>query len=254
MQAVVHAVIHRGAVRPGNEDSLAIGDWIAANDLERPKRVALDLTAPRAVVVADGMGGHAGGDVASRLAVQYVQAGAAEVAGPEQAAALLHRANRRVYEAMQDGTGAPGMGTTLAAVVLHADRAVQFNVGDSRIYRMHPGGDLVQLSVDDTPGPKLADGRTAAETTPIVSQALGGQAAYTPVEPHAEADTPRDGTRYLLCTDGLTDLLSAGEIGEILARADGDEADYRTVDRLFQAAMDRGGRDNIAIALVRLDA
>jgi serine/threonine protein phosphatase PrpC len=254
MQAVVHAVIHRGAVRPGNEDALAVGDWLAANDLERPKRIALQDTGPQAVVVADGMGGHAAGDVASRLAVHTVQAGVPEVAGPEQAAELLHRANRRVYEAMQDGTGAPGMGTTLAAVVLHPDRAVQFNVGDSRIYRMHPGGDLVQLSVDDTPGPKLADGRTAAETTPVVSQALGGQTVFTPIAPHAETDTPTDGTRYLLCTDGLTDLLSAGEIGEILARADGDEGDYRTVDRLFQAAMDRGGKDNIAIALLRLDA
>jgi serine/threonine protein phosphatase PrpC len=253
MHAVVHAVIHRGAVRPGNEDALAVGDWIAGNDVERPKRFEHDLTqGPLPVVVADGMGGHAAGDVASRCATETVRDAAPEVRTVEQAADLLARANRAVYDMMDSGEGAPGMGTTIAAVILRADSCMQLNVGDSRIYRMDPTGGLEQLSVDDTPGPKLDNGRTAAQTTPVVSQSLGGQPGFTPVEPHAEADTPVAESRYLLCSDGLSDLVEAGEISEILKRADGDEGDFRAVDRLFQAAMDRGGKDNITIALVRL--
>jgi serine/threonine protein phosphatase PrpC len=256
MQAVVHAVIHRGAVRPGNEDTLAVGEWIAGNDVERPKRFTHDLSVPLSVIVADGMGGHAAGDVASRYVTETLQQGSAEVADAEAAGDLLIHANRRLYEAMDAGTGAPGMGTTVAGVILRADRVVQFNVGDSRIYRMDPGArSLTQLSVDDTPGPKLDNGRTARETTPVVSQSLGGQPSFTAIEPHAEVDAPPvEGTCYLLCTDGLTDLLDVGEIGEILARADGDEGDFRAIDRLFQAALDRGGKDNITIALVRCTA
>jgi serine/threonine protein phosphatase PrpC len=141
----------------------------------------------------------------------------------------------------------------VAGVILRQGAAVQFNIGDSRIYRMDPGARaLTQLSVDDTPGPKQDNGRTAVQTTPVVSQSLGGQPSFTAIEPHAEDDAPPvAGTCYLLCTDGLTDLLDVGEIGEILARADGEEGDFRAVDRLFQAALDRGGKDNVTIALVR---
>jgi serine/threonine protein phosphatase PrpC len=256
MQAVVHAVIHRGAVRPGNEDALAVGDWIAGNDVERPKRFTHDLNTPLPVIVADGMGGHAAGDVASRYVIETIQRGADAVADSQAAGDLLIHANRRLYEAMEEGIGAPGMGTTVVGVILRQGSTVQFNVGDSRLYRMDPGErTLTQLSIDDTPGPKLDNGRTARETTPVVSQSLGGQPSYAAIEPHAEDDTPPvAGTCYLLCTDGLTDLLDVGEIGEILARADGDDGDFRAVDRLFQAALDRGGKDNVTIALVRCTA
>jgi serine/threonine protein phosphatase PrpC len=240
-------------VRPGNEDTLAVGDWIAANDVERPKRFTHDLRTPLPVIVADGMGGHAAGDVASRHVAETIQQRAGEVRDARTAGDLLIHANRRLYEAMEQGIGAPGMGTTVAGVILRDGAVVQFNVGDSRIYRMDAGARrLTQLSVDDTPGPKLDNGRTARQTTPVVSQSLGGQPSYTAIEPHAEQDAaPGDGTCYLLCTDGLSDLLEAGEIAEILARADGDEGDFRAVDRLFQAALDRGGKDNVTIALVR---
>ncbi|WP_027287412.1 PP2C family protein-serine/threonine phosphatase [Rhodovibrio salinarum] len=253
MRAVVHAVVHRGAVRSGNEDTLAVGDWVAPDDIERPKRFTHELTTPLPVIVADGMGGHAAGDVASRYVTETILQGAADVQGAGDAGNLLLHVNRRLYEAMAQGLGASGMGTTVAGVILREIGAVVFNVGDSRIYRMDPGARaLTQLSVDDTPGPKMANGRTAQQITPMVSQSLGGQPSYTAIEPHAEDDAPPvDGTCYLVCSDGLSDLLSAGEIEEILARADDDEGDFCAVDRLFQAALDRGGKDNVTIALVR---
>jgi len=253
MQATVHALIHRGLQRPGNEDALAVGDWVAGNDLERPKRLDLPLDPPAVVLVADGMGGHAAGDVASRTAIQAAASGAPQVRDAAAAMRVLEDANRAVYAAMERGEGAPGMGTTLAGLVLWRDgtgalAAVWFGVGDSKIYRIDPGSAPLQRSVDDTPGAKLDDGRTAAATTPILSQSLGGQAGYSEIVPHAEAEAPAAGSRYLLCTDGLSDLVGREEIGAILEDCGDDAA---AVQRLFDAAMQRGGKDNVAIALLR---
>jgi serine/threonine protein phosphatase PrpC len=209
------------------------------------------------------MGGHAAGEVASRVAVQAALDGAGGVADAAAGADLLQACNRAVYAAMERGEGAPGMGTTLAGLVLRPDggdgggaAAVWLNCGDSKLYRQDPDAGLVQLSVDDTPGPKLADGRTAAHTTPMLSQSLGGQPAFAEIDPHAEAGPAAPGTRWLLCTDGLSDLVGPAEIADLLAAGGGTDAgesgDAQAVAGLFRLAMDRGGKDNVAIALVRL--
>ena len=109
-----------------------------------------------------------------------------------------------------------------------------FNVGDSRVYRIEAGA-LVQLSTDDTPGPKLPDGRTAVYTSSIISQVLGGYGPDDPAEqldPHVLSEPLRDGARYLICSDGLTDLVERDEIEELL-----DRDDDASVRALFEAAM-----------------
>ena len=246
--AIVHALTHTGAVRAGNEDAVAVDDWICANDLTKPKPFRLDLASAHAVLVADGMGGHPGGDVASRRAVAFCAARAAGVADRNACAALLDAVNHDLYEAMSHGSGPPGMGTTLAGLVIRADGLLVLNVGDSKIHRADPGQGLEQVSVDDTPGPKLADGRTAARNSPMLSQTLGGQMRETPITPHAEARTWSPGERYLLSSDGLTDLVGPEQLADILAR----ENDAQAVTAMFDAAMAEGGRDNVTIALVRL--
>lgn len=246
--ATAYVLTHTGARRAGNEDAVAVDDWICANDISRPKVRRLERGTPHAVFVADGMGGHPGGDVASDTAVRYAARHAHGVADAAAGADLLTDVNRKLYSAMVNGDGPPGMGTTLAGAVLHPDTVILVNVGDSKIYRVAPEHGLVQLSVDDTPGPKLADGRTAAQTTAVLSQTLGGQIHETPVTPHADAETPVSGTRYLLCTDGLTDLVGPERLAALLAEKDDAEA----VDAMFEAAMAEGGRDNITIALIRL--
>lgn len=246
----VHALTHTGRVRAHNEDSLAVGDWVAVNDLERPKSFHPDPAAgPVTAIVADGMGGHASGDVASEGAVRYLAKRMGQIARPDQAAQLLQEANRHLYEMMETGEGAPGMGTTVVALVLRPDEAVVANVGDSRAYRWR-AGELVQISTDDTPGPKLADGRTAAHTTPMLTQSLGGQSGYVEVEAHADTDAPQPGDRYLLASDGLTDLLGPEAIAARLA----DDAGADAVATLFHDAMTEGGKDNIAIVLVDVHA
>jgi serine/threonine protein phosphatase PrpC len=121
-----------------------------------------------------------------------------------------------------------------------------FNVGDSRVYRIE-GGALVQLSTDDTPGPKLADGRTAALTSNLITQTLGGAHHLAGIEPHVVSESLVDGARYLICSDGLTDLLDRPTLEALLAR--NDEASAKA---LFEAAMARGGTDNISLILLRL--
>lgn len=241
----VHALTHRGALRPANEDTIAVGDWICANELTRPKAFSFGLTDPVVAAVADGMGGHAAGEVASYTAARHVVEHAPAVATARQAERLLRDANDAIYNAMAAGEGAPGMGTTLVGLVARLDGVIVFNVGDSRAYRHDAESGLVQLSTDDTPGPKLEDGRTAAMTTPMVTQSLGGQTAFEAVTPHAEAEPLAAGRSYLLCSDGLTDLLDPDGIA---ARLDsGDPAS--AVEGLFQDAMAAGGKDNISIVL-----
>ncbi|SDG06738.1 Serine/threonine protein phosphatase PrpC [Limimonas halophila] len=248
-RVTVHALTHTGGMRAHNEDSLAVGDWVAVNDLERPKTLHPQLPGPVTAIVADGMGGHASGDVASEGATRYLAKRMGQIARPDQAAQLLQEANRHLYEMMETGDGAPGMGTTVVALVLRPDEAILANVGDSRAYRWR-AGELVQLSTDDTPGPKLADGRTAAHTSPMLTQSLGGQSGYVEVAAHADTDTPQAGDRYLLASDGLTDLVSPDTIGARLAGLDGAAA----VEALFRDAMNEGGKDNISIVLVEVQA
>jgi PPM family protein phosphatase len=119
-----------------------------------------------------------------------------------------------------------------------------FNVGDSRVYRIGPSG-LTQLSTDDTPGPKLADGRTAAYTTALLTQSLGGWHDADGITPHVLRE-PVEG-RYLICSDGLTDLLAP----EAIAAHIGND-DAASVTALFEAAMAAGGHDNVSIVLARL--
>jgi serine/threonine protein phosphatase PrpC len=126
-----------------------------------------------------------------------------------------------------------------------------FNVGDSRVYRIEPDG-LVQLSTDDTPGPKLPDGRTAVYTTSIITQVMGGHGPIAPGEeivPHVVCEPLVDGARYLICSDGLTDLVERAEIEALL---DGD--DQASAKALFEAAMAAGGDDNFSLILLRIRA
>jgi serine/threonine protein phosphatase PrpC len=130
-----------------------------------------------------------------------------------------------------------------------------FNVGDSRVYR-EDGGYLGQLSVDDSVGGPAGDGDDGAVAahSSIVTQSLGGAAMVTPISAHigvepAEPANPDGGAaRWLVCSDGLTDMVPLADIEKILAT---EPADARAVKALWAAAMNAGGRDNISVILVR---
>jgi PPM family protein phosphatase len=243
------AFTHQGAVRASNEDTIAVGDWITPEPMSAPVVLEREVEAPLICLVADGMGGHAAGEVASRTVAEHLAARAAEASDQATIAGLLHEANAALFALMDERPAWYGMGTTVAGVVVTPSDVVVFNVGDSRVYRIEDGA-LVQLSTDDTPGPKLPDGRTAVYTSSIISQVLGGYGPDNPEEqlnPHVLSEPLADGARYLICSDGLTDLVDRNTIEETL-----DRDDQASARALFEAAMAAGGDDNVSLILLRI--
>jgi serine/threonine protein phosphatase PrpC len=236
----VSALSHLGAVRDHHEDSLVAGPWtLCAAVTESPQTLVFPLGTPLVVAVADGLGGHPGGEVASALVVrELAQLGPVLQTG-DRVREALGACNRAVFEAAARDPALTAMGTTVAGIVVTADRVLAFNVGDSRVYAAGPGG-VRQLSTDDRPpGAGLAAG--------IVTQTLGGRAEPAAVDPHLVTAPLSGDTSYLICTDGLTDCVPAGVLTDVL----GQHTDGRAVFTLWQAAIEAGGPDNITIALVR---
>jgi PPM family protein phosphatase len=222
-----------GRQRTANEDSLVV----------RPPMFA----------VADGMGGAKAGEVASALAVEAVKnAGDSDQPVEEQLAAIVRSANRRIYDLAVADESRRGMGTTLTLVKVHDEEISIAHVGDSRAYRMRDG-ELSQLTRDHSLVAELErSGQITAEAAEhhpqrsIITRALGP-------EPDVEVDTytlsGRDGDLFLICSDGLTSMISDDEVTSILrSSASLDEA----AEALVLAANQSGGKDNITVILFRL--
>ncbi len=241
------AFTHQGAVRPANEDTIAVGAWVMGAPMTAPAAFELEVAKPLICLVADGMGGHAAGEVASRLVAERLAERAGRADGEAALALLLAEVNTELFELMRQRPALGGMGTTVAGVAIGPAGSLVFNVGDSRVYRIGDAARLEQLSTDDTPGPKLADGRTAALTSHLITQTLGGAYQATAIEPHLLALPASARERYLICSDGLSDLVPR----EALEACLGD-VDSISIRALFEAAMNEGGRDNVSIVMLDL--
>jgi serine/threonine protein phosphatase PrpC len=233
--------------------------WGTATDVGQVRQNNQDqmLTAPPVFVVADGMGGHNGGEVASAIAVDEM-AKAQGVASVDDLIDAVQMANREIGDRSKIEPELRGMGTTLVALVgmMVGDRQRigVANVGDSRLYRA-TDEELVQLTEDHTLVETLVrDGRLTAEealTHPqrnIVTRALG-------IDEKVLVDTwelaPVPGDRFVLCSDGLFDELREPEILEILQREE-DPSDAAL--ELVRGAVQAGGRDNVTALVVDVTA
>jgi protein phosphatase len=238
-------------------EALRIAEHAGTTDVGRQRSTNEDslLVHPPYFAVADGMGGAKAGEVASQLAVQVLEEELEAHPGeaPEaQLARTLQEANTRIFELSTDDESRRGMGTTVTAARVH-DRDVSLgHVGDSRAYRLREG-ELEQLTRDHSLVAELQrSGQLspeAAEHHPqrsIITRALGP-------EPDVEVDTytvpGREGDVFLLCSDGLTGMISDDEMASILRRAGslGEAA-----DSLIRAANQSGGKDNITVVLFSL--
>lgn len=220
-------------------------------------------------VLADGMGGHQGGETASALAVETVLrelgdglealAGATvpdpEGFAPESVLArrALERSNAVVHDTARDRPECEGMGTTLTLALFYGDRLTLAHVGDSRAYRLR-GGRLEQLTRDHTLTQELVDqGFYTADEAPgspnrnIVTRALGVEAG---VHVDLQEDVTLPGDLYLLCSDGLNDMLDDEAI--TLTLRDIDDSLDAGARRLVDQANERGGLDNVSVVLVRV--
>lgn len=245
-EVIVTALTHRGAVRPANEDAVVMGALtVAGANMTSPVRCVLPVGEPVILAVADGIGGQAAGEIASEHAVHRMAEVGARLEGPDHIAQILGNIDEEIKDHAKQHTEFSGMGTTVAGVLLNGDGNFWFNVGDSRTYRIE-GGRLRQLSEDDSPAlPPSGDGRPV--TTNFITQSLGGSSGGTMV-PHVGRDEDPDPSTWLMCSDGLSDLVSIDEMERMMAEAGSDEA---AVHALWQAAMEGGGKDNISIMLAR---
>jgi PPM family protein phosphatase len=237
----IAAFTHRGRVRPANEDAIAVHTRVLTGDMNAP----IVMTAPGdgcLLMVADGMGGHAQGAMASRAVLDHLVAAADWVSKPGSCAEAIEDANRHLYALMQQHEAALGMGTTLVGAFLTPAALVTFNVGDSRCY-LFSAGQLVQLSHDDVAGEEKT--RSGHRRSHAITQALGGSSFPVAIEPHISADSPlAPGETLLLCSDGLTDMVAGQIISETL-RSGKDPS--RSVRKLAARAFSAGARDNISL-------
>ncbi|MGW7404025.1 PP2C family protein-serine/threonine phosphatase [Streptomyces sp. NPDC054833] len=241
----VSALSHPGLLRSRNEDSLVIGPWtLCATVTESPQTLYFPLATPLVVAVADGLGGHPGGEVASALVVRRIASIGPALSSEDAVRDALNDCNRAVYLASggDEGSELTTMGTTIAGAVVLPDSLLVFNVGDSRVLAASSHG-LLQVSVDDSP--PLEPGRL---TTSLVTQCLGGTDTYRAVQPHVAAVSLSLGDRYLICTDGLTDPVPPDVIDDVMREHD----DGRAAVELWKAAIEAGGPDNITLAVVRV--
>lgn len=219
-----------GNVREHNEDS-----FIAQSPL---------------FVVADGMGGHQAGEVASEIAIQTMAANVPEGPDAEALAYSVILANEAVLRGAQDGTGKPGMGTTVTAAVVFGNEVVIAQVGDSRAYLMHNGA-LQRITRDHSLVADLvAQGRLTEEEArvhpqrSVITRALGS-------DPHMQPDTYRlnveEGDRLLLCSDGLSSMLDDESIESIMAL---NPDPRRACDALVDEALAAGGLDNVTVIVI----
>ncbi|MFS4093602.1 PP2C family protein-serine/threonine phosphatase [Streptomyces sp. AF1A] len=240
----VSALSHPGLVRRRNEDSLVAGPWtLCATVTESPQTLVFPVGTPLVVAVADGLGGHPGGDVASSLVARRIASIGPALSSEDTVRDALSACNRAVYEAAggDEADEFAAMGTTVAGIVLQPGSLLTFNVGDSRVFAAGSDG-LRQVSVDDSP--PLGPGQ---RTTSLVTQCLGGSRSYRPVHPHVSAAPLAPGDRYLVCTDGLTDPVPVDVLDEVM----GEHDDGRAAFELWRAAIAAGGPDNITLAVVR---
>ncbi len=235
---------------------LRVAEQYTGSDTGRQRRANEDSLLARSplFVVADGMGGAQAGEVASRIAVESFQPGLEDAAEPEAAlAALALAANARIHELSHSNAEQAGMGTTLTAVYVGAEEVAIAHVGDSRAYCLRDG-ELLRLTDDHSLVDELMrQGRLTPEEAvehpqrSVITRALGPEGT---VEVDTRSFSAHPGDIYLLCSDGLTTMISEEQITAVLLA---HERLRDAGEGLIAAANEAGGRDNITVVLLRLE-
>lgn len=216
-----------GCLRDHNEDSLVV--------------------TPPLFAVADGMGGHAAGEVASEIAVRVLSEQAPSHPDGAALGNAVEEANRAVIQAAHEGRGRQGMGTTMTAAMLEGERLVIAQVGDSRAYLLHQGK-LQQLTRDHS---LMADMIEAGQLTPeearvhpqrsVITRALGSD---THLHPDIYEINVETGDRLLICSDGLSGMVFDNDIESTMCRIQDPQ---RCASQLVNEAIAAGGHDNVTV-------
>jgi serine/threonine protein phosphatase PrpC len=240
---------HRGRVRSTNEDCIGVLDWTTARESLTATVLEFDVTEPCMCIVADGLGGHEGGEVASRLSVRHLLASSRSIRNAEELADAIRAANRNLYEAMALAPSYTGMGATIAGLLILEQEILVFNVGDCRAYGVVPGPFLRLLTTDDLP--KRSGYDPEARTGVLghsVTQCLGGASTFKDLAPHIISQPAATGRQYLLCSDGITDNLDIDEMENSIKHDIEDIA-----NNIVTKAIESGGSDNLSVLFAELN-
>lgn len=232
------AVSHVGKIRSNNQDSGYAGRHL--------------------FVVADGMGGHAGGDVASAIATKRIaEADEAYPAAADAERALqsaMIAANSLLAETVFEHSELTGMGTTVSGIVRVGNEIVFAHIGDSRIYRFRDG-ELEQVTADHTFVQRLVDsGRITAEEAAVHPRRSVLMRVLGDVDASPEIDTKildtKPGDRWLLCSDGLSSYVAEDKLTQILGTV---RAAQSAADRMVKESLDHGAPDNVTVVILDID-
>ena len=222
-----------GCLRDHNEDSLVV--------------------APPLFAVADGMGGHAAGEVASEIAVNVLAERAPAHPDPEALGRAVEEANRAIIVAAHEGRGREGMGTTMTAAMLEGERLIIAQVGDSRAYLLHQGK-LQQLTRDHSLVAMMVEaGQLTSEEArvhprrSVITRALGTDPSTKPDLYEIDVEA---GDRLLLCSDGLYGMVEDPAIQAIMTRTADPQ---RCASQLVNEAIAAGGNDNVTVVVVDIE-
>ena len=231
------AATHIGLVRQRNEDAVGVAGEILDNQEIRSWQLS-PAREPITLLIADGVGGYPGGHLASRQAVGSAFTRRAALTSAASIAATLQEIGEEISRRYAADPVNRDCSTTIAGLVVDSQSVRAFNLGDSRIYKMEPGR-IVQLSTDDV----LAKPRWGARSH-VLTQWLGG-AGIRELDPHVVALPAEEGSRFLLCSDGLYDGMVDERIFELIA----SQALRPAAANLIAGALDAGGHDNISLIL-----
>ncbi len=229
------AASHVGRVRANNQDSAYAGSHL--------------------FIVADGMGGHAGGDVASAITIKHLVEADRVFEDAEEAAQVLHdtliAANHILSDTVIEHNELTGMGTTVSGMVRVGNKMAMAHIGDSRIYLLREGT-MTQVTHDHTFVQRLVEsGRITQEEAAVHPRRSVLMRVLGDVDASPEIDTgvfdTQPGDRWLLCSDGLSSFVTEDKIAATLRRITDPEA---ATERLVQASLDQGAPDNVTVVLV----
>lgn len=244
---VIYGQTDVGQIREHNEDYIA---WEPAMGL---------------IMLADGMGGHNAGEVASELGVKCIREALVDVLRPDLLASNVINfadalresiiyANDEIIRVASERLECAGMGTTIVVTLFHGERVIFGHVGDSRIYRFRDN-ELIQMTSDHSLIQEMLDNGFISEeeaqvsaSRNLITRALG---IADTVEVDIREDEARKGDFYLLCSDGLTDLVVDDEIEQLLLLYKDDPKS--AVTELINFANEKGGKDNISVIIVSLE-
>ena len=243
---------HIGRIRMKNEDNLLFADKTMPcrhKSLHRPIRKILSLKEERLFCVFDGIGGEEYGEVASYMAaVSFRDQQREHRDYLENNSDFLKkacaRANRDIVTASEERM-ASGMGCTVAALLFTEEEVYVCNLGDSKVFRLRDG-EWLQLSVDHI---ESMVPRKSGFGKPSITQYLGVPEDELQLEPYIARGDIRKDDQYLICSDGLTDMLSNVEICSVLKE---NQKISECIDKLIQSSLQHGGRDNITAILCRV--